>query len=104
VSAAIAPTSPASRALERLAWLGLLAGLTAAGAAAGAPRRPAVAYAAFGPQDLTAWVTAICGSIGALTAALNGLAIVVRRWGRPPRPRKPRPKGPDATPAPARPE
>lgn len=88
------PRGP-SRALEGLAWVGLLAGLLACAVASSAAPSGLV-HAAFGPQDFTAWATAICGAIGALTAALNGLAIALHRWGKAPRAgRRPRPTAPE---------
>lgn len=71
------------RALEGAAWVGLFASLLAVALAAGMPAGR-LEYA-MGPADLTAWVTAICSAVGALTAALNGLAIAIHRWGRAPR-------------------
>jgi hypothetical protein len=87
-------------ALERLAWAGLIAGLLLCASAASlglAPPPPAAVLlvGAFGPADLTGWAQAICGAIGALTAALNGVAIVWHRWGKPPRKPRRRAAAPD---------
>ena len=89
-----APTA-GTAGLEPAAWAGLAASLLAVWAGGGAGlARPHGVYA-MTPQDFTAWVTAICSAIGAATAAANGVAIVVHRWGK--RPRKPRRrKGDDA--------
>ncbi len=95
MTTATLPTDRRSGGLERLAWLGLAAGLCAVWAAASGARPCVIGYAALSPQDFTAWVTAICSAIGAATAAANGVAIVIHRWGR--KPRKPRKrKGDDA--------
>lgn len=84
-----------SRALESMSWAGLIAGLLLIASASSLPARP-VAYAAFGPSDLTAWTQAICTAIGLVTAAVNGLAIAIHRWGRPPRKgRRPPPPAPE---------
>lgn len=77
-----------SRALEGLAWLGLACALAFLWSVASRPISGPACYAAIGPQQLTDWVNAVCGAIGALAAALNGAAIVWNRWGRPAR--KPR--------------
>jgi hypothetical protein len=77
---------------EKGAWLGLASGSVAALLGAGAAVQSHGLYAAFGPQDLTAWVTAICSSIGAIAAAANGLAIVVHKLGKAPRTRKRKPR------------
>jgi hypothetical protein len=87
-----AASRQSSRALEGLAWVGLTFGLLAiAVVVAGLPVRT-VHAAAFGPQDLTAWASAICSAVGAATAALNAIAIAWHRWGR--RPRRSRKKTP----------
>lgn len=99
---------PPARGMERIALAGLLAGLFAA-SVAGIARAEAVAtaglYAALTPQEYTAWVTAITGSVGALCAAANAVFLLIHRWGRPGRPRRPRkrkarPDGREEGPAP----
>lgn len=93
MSTPTAATIPRTAGLELAAWAGLAASLLAVWAAGG-PARPHGVYA-LSPEDFTAWVTAICSAIGAATAAANGVAIVVHRWGL--KPRKPRKKkGDDA--------
>src|SRR5690348_16403571 len=91
--------------IEALAWAGLAAGTTAmlTGAQALlnhlAPPH-AVAFAAMTPESLTQWITAIASGVGTISAAVNGVALIVRRWNRPARKaRKPRkPRAPRATP------
>ena len=83
---AAAPRGRSSRALEGLSWAGLVAGLFLIASACSAPRWPVVcAASAFGPAEVTAWAQALAGAIGALAAALNGVAIVWHRRGKPPR-------------------
>lgn len=83
--------------LEALAWVGLVFGVLAMASAALGPTGCLPGSACLTPQDFSAWVTAICSAVGAVTAAANGVAIVVHRWGRKPRkPRKPREKKSDA--------
>lgn len=85
------------RALEGAAWLGLVCGLLACASLA-AHQPPRIAFASpagLTPDQITAWVTAICGAISALTAAVNGVAIAIHRWGR----RPPKPPRKDAPPS-----
>jgi hypothetical protein len=102
----------------RVSWLGLWAGVvaTAGGAEALAAHVAAgpATVAALTPHDLQAWITAVASGIGAIAAALNGVAVVVHKFRRlqapaPPkrRRRKPaaRPEGtPDAAPHPIGPD
>lgn len=68
------------RALEGLAWLGLVCGTVAcASLVARGPRTVYIHAAGASPEQFTAWVQAICAAIGALTAAANGLAIAIHR-------------------------
>lgn len=84
-----------SRVMEAVAWLGLAMGATcfASSAMAGPPPQ---GYAALpSPQEITAYVTAICGAI--LTAA-NTAFVIWHKLHQPPkrRRRKPRPDAPTA--------
>lgn len=83
----IAYRGASSRALEGLAWMGLLAGLLLVTSALSLPPPSSgrVALMAMTPDQLTAWTQAIVGAIGMITAALNGLAIAWHRWGKPAR-------------------
>ncbi len=84
--------------LEAMAWGGLAAGSAAvvgglhALEAQVAPHVVGLVGSPFTPQDFTAWVTAICSAIGAVTAAVNGAAIIAHRFGRAPSKSKPKPK------------
>lgn len=76
------------RTLEGLSWLALVCGLLLCASLLSRPHVPAHVprvVLAFGPHDLTAWADAIAGAVVALGTAANGLAILWRRWGRPPR-------------------
>lgn len=102
-------------ALLRMSWVGFWSGVLAtlggaAQAIAGAIHpAPAAPLYALTPTELSAWITSIASGIGAIVAALNGVAVLVhkiralpdpprrRRRPAPPRKRKARP---DASPSP----
>jgi hypothetical protein len=89
--------------LEALAWTGLASSAAVVATGAQALSHHVSLYATVTPQDVVTWTQAICTAISVLTGCINGVAIIVKRFGKPVKkqPRKPRKKADGTTPKPA---